>query len=303
MKSRTSPSLDPLASCSRIWFLRSTASGAFDSASVWFWHTRQRSSSASAATRLSRFSAPNAEKLRMQKKNTNLATAQLLHQRPHLPLRHFRRERADVLVADHALAVDDVGFRHAVDAVVDRDAPGGVVHRELVGIAVAGEPRQSVLARVLVVQPDHRHALRELAHHRVLDQARRAPRRPHVEHPHLAEHLLLREGLRRLVEPRQLEGRRRLADERRGHFARIELEADREQYEQRDEAQGQPQLFHAIASAMLFFFSVNRYLRSLAASRPPRAITRQPPQIQSTNGLCCSLISQASPPRGSPSET
>src|SRR5688572_32414063 len=231
MNSRTSPSLAPLASCSRIWFLRSTASGAFDSASVWFWHTRQRSSSASAATRLSRFSAGKAWAAQRKSTNSSLATAELLNERPKLLLRDVGRERADVLVADHTLAVDDVGFRHAVDAVVDGDAPGGVVHRELVGIAVAGEPRQSVLARVLVVQPDHRHALRELAHHRVLDQARRAPRRPHVEHPHLAEHLLLREGLRRLVEPRQLEGRRRLADERRGHFARVELQADRQQYE------------------------------------------------------------------------
>src|SRR5688500_9491832 len=258
MNSRTSPSLAPLASCSRIWFLRSTASGAFDSASVWFWHTRQRSSSASAVTRLSRLSAPNAGKLTMHKKSTNLATAQLLNQRPDLLLRHLGRERADVLVADHALAVDDVRFGHAVDAVVDRDAAGGVVHRELVGIAVAREPRQGVLARVLVVQADDRHALGELAHHRVLDQARRAPRRPHVEHPHLAQHLLLREGLRRLVEPRQLEGRRRLADERRGHLARIELEADRQQCEQRDEAERQPQLLHAVTSTDFFRGTANR---------------------------------------------
>src|SRR5687767_663185 len=241
MNARTSPSLAPLASCSRIWFLRSTASGAFDSASVWFWHTRQRSSSASAATRLSSRGSWAAQIPGMSTSNkTNLPTAQLLNQRPELPLRHLGRERADVLVADHALAVDDVGFGYAVDAVVDRDTASGVVHRELVGIAVAREPRQRVLARVLVVQADDRDALRQLAHHRMLDQARRAPRRPHVEHPHLAQHLLLREGLRRLVEPRQLEGRRRLADERRGHLARVELEADRQQGEQRDEAERQP---------------------------------------------------------------
>src|ERR1041384_4135766 len=54
MKSTTSPSLLPAISCSRIWRRRSTASSAFDSASDWFWHTRQRSSCDSAATRFSR---------------------------------------------------------------------------------------------------------------------------------------------------------------------------------------------------------------------------------------------------------
>jgi hypothetical protein len=38
----------------RIWLRRSTASGAFESAIVWFWQTRQRSSSASAFSALDR---------------------------------------------------------------------------------------------------------------------------------------------------------------------------------------------------------------------------------------------------------
>src|SRR5688572_4436866 len=137
MKSRTSPSLAPLASCSRIWFLRSTASGAFDSAKVWFWHTRQRSSSARAATRLSRTGFCAAQTTGNKRTSSNLATAQLLHQRHKLLLRHLGRERPDMLVADHALAVDDIRFRHAVDAIVDRDPARRVVHRELVGVAVA----------------------------------------------------------------------------------------------------------------------------------------------------------------------
>src|SRR5687767_891872 len=141
MNSRTSRSLAPLASCSRIWLRRSTASGAFDSARVWFWHTRQRSSSARAATRLSRtgFWAAQTSGSRSPS-NRTLATAQLLHQRRQLLLRDLGRQRSHVLVADHALAVDDVGFRHAVDAVVDRDPARRVVNRELIRIAVARQP-------------------------------------------------------------------------------------------------------------------------------------------------------------------
>src|SRR6185436_7810276 len=108
MNSRTSRSLAPFASCSRISLRRSTASGALDSASVWFWHTRQRSSSANAAVRLSRSSPAQAAEARTNSMK-NLATAQLLHQRHDLLLRVLPRERTDVLVADHALAVDHVG--------------------------------------------------------------------------------------------------------------------------------------------------------------------------------------------------
>src|SRR5687768_15436745 len=196
MKSTTSCSLLPATICSRIWFRRSTASGALESASVWFWHTRQRSSFASAATRfsVSGFCASDGAKA-IQSSSALARLTQLLPERLELLARDLGGERADVLVADHAALVDDVGLGDAVDAVVDRDAPRGVVDRELVRVAVALEPRQRVFARVLVVQPDHRDALRELGDHRVLDQARRAPRRPDVEDPHLAEHVLLGEAL------------------------------------------------------------------------------------------------------------
>src|SRR6185503_938158 len=274
MKSVTSRSLFPALSCSRIWSRRSTASGALESASVWFWHTRQRSSCASAVTRLSMsvFWA-RTEPVRRIAPKKNLPTAsQLLHQRRELLLRDVRRQRADVLVTDHAFAVDDVGFGHAVDAVVDRDAPGGVVHGEPVGVAVALEPGQRVFARVLVIEPDDRDVLRELGDHRVLGEARRAPRRPHVQHPYRAEHLLLAEGLARRVEQRQLEMRRRLADERRGHFARIQLQPDAEQRDQRNERQRQPDPLHAGTVTGSRFSDLNRYLRSLAASKPPSAM-------------------------------
>src|SRR5512134_3262584 len=137
MNSRTSPSLAPLASCSRIWLRRSTASGAFDSASDWFWQTRHRSSCARPATRFSSawFSAAGgadgagccaqasgastASARAATRRVAPLApTRELLEQRLDLLRLHFRGERADVLEADDAIGVDDVGFRHAVHAVI-----------------------------------------------------------------------------------------------------------------------------------------------------------------------------------------
>src|SRR6266850_2674695 len=154
MKSTTSRSDLPAASCSRIWLRRSTASGAFESASVWFWHTRQRSSCARSVTRRSStLSWANAQAT--QAISSHLTTGvQLLHQRLDLLLHHVRGKRPDVLVADDAPAIDDVGLGHAVDPVVDTDAPVRVEHDQLIGIAVALEPGQRLVARVLVVEPD-----------------------------------------------------------------------------------------------------------------------------------------------------
>src|SRR6478672_4343034 len=178
MKSITSRSLLPAFSCSRIWLRRSCASGALESARVWFWHTRQRSSCASEATRRSRAgsSCASTEKATNEKASTrSLATLrQLLDQRTHFLLDDLRRQRPNALVADDARAVDHVGLGHAVHAVVDGNASGRVVDGRLERIAVPLEPRQRVLARVLVVEADHRgdSRARELAHHRMLDEAR-----------------------------------------------------------------------------------------------------------------------------------
>src|SRR3954452_10816985 len=155
MKSITSRSVFPALSCSRIWLRRSCASGALESARVWFWHTRQRSSCASEVTRRSRpgSSCPSTWKGRAtrRKSDKTLATLrQFLDERAQLLLRDLRRERSDVLVADDAVAVDHVGLGHAVHAVVDGDAAGRVEDRDLERIAVALEPGQRVLARILV---------------------------------------------------------------------------------------------------------------------------------------------------------
>src|SRR5690349_5136417 len=89
MKSSTSRSDFPSRSNSRIRFFRSIASPACESASVWFWHTRQRSSSASAMTRFSSSgSSDTGEAAKLDKAvrierraKTQLRTLELLHQR------------------------------------------------------------------------------------------------------------------------------------------------------------------------------------------------------------------------------
>src|SRR5947207_14642811 len=145
MKSSTCASDFPAASCSRIWLRRSTARGAFDSAIVWFWQTRQRSSCARFVTRRSS-GASCASAHASQKNARKLATRiELAHERIHFLLDNVGGERADVLVADHALPIGDVGLRHAVDAVVDADATVAVEHDQLVRIAVPLEPGQRVL--------------------------------------------------------------------------------------------------------------------------------------------------------------
>src|ERR1700674_2895501 len=104
MKSSTSRSLAPRASCSRICLRRSSARGAFESATVWFWHTRHLSSEARAVTRFSRFccSSPKTtlEKRRTAAKNQNLLTLELADERQHGLLQDLGRDRADALVAD-----------------------------------------------------------------------------------------------------------------------------------------------------------------------------------------------------------
>src|SRR6266436_6455521 len=252
-----SESLDPWRIFSLTWFLRSSASGAFESARVWFWHTRQRSSEASVMTLCSSAGSAAAGAASFANahgaiaaRNTNgrtLSTAELLHQGQYLVLDDLRRERADALVADDPELVDHVGLGHSVDAVVDPDPAVEVEGGELVGVAHALQPRQAVLALVLVVEPVDRHdaACGELEQHGVLLAAGDAPGGPDVEDPDLAEHVALGKRLLRLLQQWQFEVRRGLADERRGYLAWIEREPDGEQRDQRHEdGQGKNEAVH-----------------------------------------------------------
>src|SRR5258706_174455 len=187
MNSMISASLWPCRTFSRTWLRRSAARSALESAIVWFWHTRQRSSAESAMTlpsiagsgaagTASRESAgPNGASTRA--KSSNLPTTEFLHQRKNFFLEYLCRDRADALVADYAALVDHVGLGHAIDAVVDADPAVGVESRQLVGIAHVLQPRQAFGALVLVVQAVDRHdsALREIEQHRVFLAAADAP--------------------------------------------------------------------------------------------------------------------------------
>src|SRR5437867_11837438 len=131
MKSMICESLLPCRIFSLTWFLRSSASGAFESAMVWFWHTRQRSSEASAMTLCSSagsaaagaasFASAHGAVAASSRNARDLSTAELLHQRQQLFLDDLRCKRADAFVADDPELVDQVGLGHAVDAVVDAD--------------------------------------------------------------------------------------------------------------------------------------------------------------------------------------
>src|SRR5712692_8143371 len=230
MNSTTSRSLAPRASCSRIWLRRSTARPAFDSAIDWFWHTRQRSSAARSVTRLSSAasSAPATETASNNAKA--LLAVKFIQQGDELVAHQLAGDRTDALVADHAALVDDVGLRHAVHAVVDANPAVEIQGREPVWVAEAFQPAERIVALVLVIEPVQRcrAALREFDQHRMLVAAGDAPRRPHVEDPHLALQILLGKSLVGLLQHRQLEVRRRLADQRRGNLARIEPQAERQ---------------------------------------------------------------------------
>src|SRR5881396_3930802 len=140
MKSMICESLAPCRIFSLTWFLKSSASGAFESAIVWFWQTRQRSSAASVMTLCSSAGSAAAgaasfanahEAVAIRSRNgKTLSTAEFFHQWQQLFLEDLRRESADPLVADDAELVDHVGLGHAGDAVVDADPAVRVVDRK-----------------------------------------------------------------------------------------------------------------------------------------------------------------------------
>src|SRR5262245_2041209 len=160
-----------------------------------------------------------------------LRLLQFTDQRQDLLLERIARHGPDVLLADRAGLVDHESLWHAVNAVFDADAPVRVGHRQQVGVAETAQPRLGFVGLVLVVEADDRHGLgaRQLGEQRMLVATGNAPRRPDVEQPHLAQHVLARELLLRRVELREAERRRGLADQRRGHLARVEAEPREEE--------------------------------------------------------------------------
>src|SRR5678815_5541151 len=302
MKSSTSRSVFPSRRSSRMRFLRSIASVACESASVWFWHTRQRSSSASAMTRFSRIGssatgeAANADSVIeiASKTKASLRTLQLLHQRQDALAHDLGSKDADALVADDALAVDDEGFGYAVDAVVHAQAPLSIVQRKRVGVAEAPEPGERLVGFVLVVEPDDRRGAgaRERRECGMLLAARHAPRGPYVQDPHFAGERVRGDALFGRAQRRQLERWRLLADERRRQLARVERQSRAE--ERRGDAE---ECERNEAPAV----QGRDLLR--VASTPPAAMRSVPSQIHPTKGLCCRRTTHSCAESGSPSAT
>src|SRR5215471_1419981 len=137
-------------------------------------------------------------------------------------------ERADVLRADAAGPVDEEGLRHAVDAVVHRDATAGVGSVGE-GVAELGEEALGALLLVLDVHADEGHALVLVGLPAALERggflvARgKAPRRPEVQHHHAAAQRLEREVA--AVEGREDERGGARADQRRRDLPWVRLEA------------------------------------------------------------------------------
>src|SRR5689334_24858488 len=75
---------------------------------------------------------------------------QIAHQRQDRLLKRIGGERADLLVANDSRLVDDERLGNAVDAEIDADTSVEIDDRQLVRVAVGGEPGEPVLALVLV---------------------------------------------------------------------------------------------------------------------------------------------------------
>src|SRR3990167_1745500 len=219
----------PRRSISRTWFFRSIARPALESAMVWFWQTRHRSSavirtirassSGSAAAGAASWAATTPAASANTRAMIHLAI-ELPHQRFNLVPDHLGCQRPNVFETDHALAVHHEGFWHAINAPVDPDPAVLVEQRDGVRVAVARQPAQARHALVLVVQTvDRLHLLAgEFDQQRVLRLTGHTPRRPHVQHPDLAHQVVTPDGAVGIIEPGELESGRGLVDQRGRHF-------------------------------------------------------------------------------------
>ncbi len=216
-----------------------------------------------------------------------------------------------MLPAHHAARIDQEGLRRRGHAPVDRGAPVRIEQHHEERIAQLLQPVQCILPGVLPVVADHPHPLgqREAGQHRVFLAAGGAPAAPDVEHVRRAAQLGAAHADRRIVQHRQFERRRRLADQRRrqriaighaGTLHRIEHQCQQADEEQGAEHDGGERQTTWSRSGHQDFSGERRKRRSPAVTKPPSAISAAPSQIQRTNGLTCRRIAQALPPSGSP---
>src|SRR5690606_6514009 len=153
-----------------------------------------------------------------------------LDSRDDLGLQRLHRNRADVLVDEAAVAIDDECLGHAVDAPLDRRAPVAVDADSPVRIAVTTKEAACRGRLVLIVDPVEidRGPADQLDQDRMLLRARHAPGRPKVHDRNIAacELAITETGYRLAVvdepwERLQRELRDRLADQRRRQPRRI----------------------------------------------------------------------------------
>src|SRR6185436_3803517 len=64
------------------------------------------------------------------------SSAELLRHRQDFVLEYFWGDRTDALIANHAIAVDEIGFRHAIYAVVNANTPVAVFYGHGIRVAV-----------------------------------------------------------------------------------------------------------------------------------------------------------------------
>ena len=86
------------------------------------------------------------------------------------------------------------------------------------------EPLNAVFALVFVIQPINWNyfAARQFSQQGMFQQTGFTPRGPYIEQPNLAAQIFRRNSLGLIMQLRQAEHRRWLADQRRGNFPRVE---------------------------------------------------------------------------------
>src|SRR5687768_18622824 len=80
------------------------------------------------------------------------SSLQFLHQRQNFRLKCFYCYRPDLLVSDYSILVDDIGFRHAVDAILDACPAFRITDAYRVRVSELPQPLQSQVALVFIVE-------------------------------------------------------------------------------------------------------------------------------------------------------
>ena len=167
---------------------------------------------------------------------------------------NLRRDRADLLVDDGAVALDDESLRRAIEAPIDGRSARSIGTDGGERIAEAGEKTARIVRLVLVVDAEKPDAVipSEFEKLRVLLAAWRAPGREEVDDRHLSfSQICIAEprdsvaACDEIVDGRESEFRNRLQEQRRGQLAwlsgeELKAEDDAQRREDRNRQDRQP---------------------------------------------------------------